>query len=180
MRRIKGLLRKLPGAPAARDTIRNVTKVMNHYTLSFTRGKRKSPADKYASNGASSCGAAFLAKQPARRSTHFHISEFACHAGWHISPADFDSRCEPFALIPPLTPIRLAEKTQVFPIRKNTHGDPQTLQNKHWHPSAIRPTLTVQARSQVCSSLAKPLATVCGAFLWRQRRCAILHRALRL
>jgi predicted short-subunit dehydrogenase-like oxidoreductase (DUF2520 family) len=53
----------------------------------------------------------------------------------------------------------LAEKTQVFPIRKNTHGDPQTLQNKHWRTSAKRPTLTVQARN---ASLLEPRKTIGG------------------
>jgi len=58
-----------------------------------------------------------------------------------------------------LAPICLAEKTQVFPVCKNTHGDPQTLQNKHWRSSAKRPTLTVQARN---ASLLEPRKTIGG------------------
>ena len=116
----------------------------------------ENPADREASSGASSNGAAFSVKQ---RSADLHIRELAGNAGWHISPADPDPRREPFALIPPLAPMRLAEKTQVFPIRKNTHGDPQTLQNKHWRTSAKGPTPTVQARN---ASLLEPRKTVGG------------------
>jgi hypothetical protein len=96
-------------------------------------------------------------------SAHLHVSKFTGDAGRHVCPADPDPRRKPFALIPPLAPMCLAKKTQVFPICKNTHGDPQTLQNKHWHTSAKRPILTVQARSHVCSSLAKPLTAACRA-----------------
>src|SRR5471030_1502074 len=102
------------------------------------------------------------------RSAHLHVRELASDAGWHVCPADPDPGRQPLALIPPLAPMCLAEKTQVFPIRKNTHGDPQTLQNKHWHTSAKRPTLTVQARN---ASLLEPRKT-----LWRQNSTPFLWR----
>ena len=65
-------------------------------------------------------------------STHLYIGEFARDAGRHIRPADTHARCQPLALVPPLTPVHATKEPQMFSIGKNTHVDPRTLQNKHW------------------------------------------------
>src|SRR5471032_2829163 len=118
--------------------------------FAFNAKQMENPADRKASSGASSNSTAIWGKQP---STHLHIGELARDAGRHISSADPDPRREAFSLIPPLATMRMAKKKQVYPIRKNTHVDSQTLQNKHRRSSAKRPTLTVQARK---ASLLEP------------------------
>ncbi len=70
------------------------------------------------------------------RSTHLYVGEFASNAGRHVRATYLHPWRKTLALIPPLPAMCLAEKTQMFPIRKNTHGDPQTLQNKQWRTSA--------------------------------------------
>jgi hypothetical protein len=66
------------------------------------------------------------------RSAHLYIGEFARDARRHIRPADTHARCQPLALVPPLTSMHATKEPQMFSIGKNTHVDPRTLQNKHW------------------------------------------------
>lgn len=80
-----------------------------------------------------------MKSRPARRrfvlnppSPYLYVREFPRDAGRYIRTANAHSWRQPFALIPPLTPMRLTEKTKMFPISKNTHGDPRTLRNRHW------------------------------------------------
>jgi hypothetical protein len=147
----------------------NVTKVMIHYNLLLAPKKWKAPPTGKRRTGHLQSVLLFQANGiRITRSAHLHVRELASDAGWHVCPADPDPRRQPLALIPPLAPMCLAEKTQVFPIRKNTHGDPQTLQNKHWHTSAKRPTLTVQARN---ASLLEPRKT-----RWRRNSTPFLWR----
>jgi hypothetical protein len=60
-------------------------------------------------------------------SAYLDVGKFTRNAGRYIRTADADPRRQALALIPPLSAMRLAEKTQVFPIRKDVHvhGDPQ-------------------------------------------------------
>jgi hypothetical protein len=110
---------------------------MIHYTLLLAPEKMEAPLTGKRQAGHFQTVLFFSGARPQLRgSAHLHVGEFAGDAGRHVRPADPDPWRETFALIPPLTAMCLAEKTQVFPIRKNTHGDPQTLQNKHWRTSA--------------------------------------------
>jgi hypothetical protein len=57
-----------------------------------------------------------------RRSAYFHISEFARDIGRDVRPADYDTRRQSLLLIPPATPLRLAQETQMLSIRENAHA----------------------------------------------------------
>lgn len=115
-----------PNAPGP-----NVTKEMIHYNfLSYDSSRPKeSPVGAFARQGFFPNLHALSARP---RSAHFYIGEFARDAGRHIRPADTHARCQPLALVPPLTPVHATKEPQMFSIGKNTHVDPRTLQNKHW------------------------------------------------
>ena len=106
---------------------------MIDYTL-LSCEKCKSPADRRGQTGLHLKRGCLLAKrvsnQPTNRSANLHVSKSARDIRRHIRAADPNSWREAFALVPPLTPMRLTEKTQMFSISKNIHGDPRTLRNK--------------------------------------------------
>jgi hypothetical protein len=55
-------------------------------------------------------------------SADLHVSELARNIGWHVGAADYHTRRQSLLLIPPATPLGLAQEPQMLSIRENAHA----------------------------------------------------------
>jgi hypothetical protein len=89
----------------------------------YLQMNEKAPPDN-ASGGALNVSRESL--KTTRVSADFHISEFTRDVWRNIRPTDHDPGRQALFLVPPATPLGLAQESQMLSIRENAHGDLRT------------------------------------------------------